>query len=39
MKQLVNVQQLIITKRIIIIDTMIMVLSCIAFGMIMGSKF
>ena len=29
----------IINNRIIIIDTLIMVLSCIAFGMIIGSKF
>ena len=32
-------KQQLINKRIIIIDTLIMVLSCITFGMIMGSKF
>ena len=31
-------KQLIINNRIIIIDTLIMVLSCIAFGMIIGMK-
>ena len=31
-------KQQIINKRIIIIDTLIMVLSCVAFGMIIGSK-
>lgn len=31
-------KQQIINNRIIIIDTLIMVLSCIAFGMIIGSK-
>lgn len=39
MKQLVNVQQLIITKCIIIIDTMIMVLCCILLGLFMGLNF
>ena len=38
MKQLSFIEHL-INKRIIIIDTLIMVLSCIAFGMIIGSKF
>ena len=39
MKQLAFAKQLIINNRIIIIDTLIMVLSCVAFGMIVGSKF
>ena len=39
MKQLAFTKQIIINNRIIIIDTLIMVLSCIAFGIIMGSKF
>lgn len=39
MKQLAFAKQIIINNRIIIIDTLIMVLSCIAFGIIMGSKF
>ena len=39
MKQLVNVQQLIITKRIIIIDTMIMALCCVLLGIAMGVNF
>lgn len=39
MKQLDFAKQLIINNRIIIIDTLIMLLSCVAFGMILGSKF
>lgn len=31
-------KQQLINNRIIIIDTLIMVLSCVAFGMILGSK-
>lgn len=38
MKQQAFIKQIIINKRIIIIDTLIMVLSCVAFGMIIGSK-
>ena len=37
MKQQAFIKQ-IINNRIIIIDTLIMVLSCIAFGMIIGMK-
>lgn len=34
-----NIKQLIITKRIIIIDTIIMVLCCILLGLFMGLNF
>lgn len=38
MKQIAFAKQVISNNRITIIDTLIMVLSCVAFGMIVGSK-
>ena len=35
---MIQLIQLIINNRIVIIETLIMILSCVAFGMVLGSK-